>query len=190
LRSLFCKLCERQRQGHAKLLSVHEARPPLGARANEDQRSLLRKIVELDWIALIISIGLTVCICLAFQYGGVDYAWSNARVIVLLVMIPVSVALLVLWTIWLGPKRAMLPIALLTRRAIVAPIIVSFVSYVAVLVDCTDWLKMGWSSFMVLVSWLSIEFQAVTGKTATQAGIYLFRKSSRVPVPLAKPAKP
>lgn len=109
--------------------SVHQARPPMGSASGEDQRSIGVKILQLDWVALFITTGLTVCICLAFQYGGVEYPWGSARVIVLLVMIPVSIALLVLWTLWLGPKRAMLPIRLLTRRGIVAPIVVGFVSF-------------------------------------------------------------
>ena len=45
--------------------------------------------------------------------------WNSAAVIVLFVMIPVSLGLLVAWESYLGPERAMMPLALFSRRTII-----------------------------------------------------------------------
>lgn len=100
------------------LLPIHsflQARPALGAAF--DKRSLLTKIIQIDWVGLAISICFTTIICLGLEYGGVTKPWDDPSVIALLVLIPVSLGVLVAWTLWLGPDRAMLPIGLLRRFA-------------------------------------------------------------------------
>ncbi|KAL7413029.1 major facilitator superfamily domain-containing protein [Mrakia frigida] len=135
------------------ILFLLKPRPPLGA--GNDSRSLLTKIVQLDWVGVGIALASTVCICLAFQYGGVEKAWNSASVIVLFVMIPVSLGLLVAWEFWLGPERAMIPLALFKRRTIIG---------------CAGAAGFGWLSFMAVVLYISISFQAVNGHSATRAG--------------------
>jgi MFS family permease len=94
-------------------LSFLKARPPLGAA--HDKRSLLTKIIQIDWVGLALAICFTTIICLALEYGGVTKAWNDPAVIALFVLIPVSLGILVAWTLWLGPQRAMLPLGLLKR---------------------------------------------------------------------------
>lgn len=102
--------------------SFLETRPALGSKA--DSRPYWRKLVLLvDWVSPVVALGFFCCSCLAFQCGGVTQAWSSGTVIALLVMIPVSLGVLVAYTVWLGQERAMLPLYFFRRRTImwVAP---------------------------------------------------------------------
>ncbi|CDZ98787.1 Predicted transporter (major facilitator superfamily) [Phaffia rhodozyma] len=135
---------------------LFKAAPALGA--GNDSRTFMRKILGLDWVGTAITIAHTACISLAFQYGGVDYAWGNARVIVLLIMIPVTLAIFCAWTLYIGPEKAMFPIRFLRRRVIIGASLTGF---------------FGWMTFMAVVYYLSITFQAIYGTSATKAGVDL-----------------
>jgi hypothetical protein len=108
------------------------ASPPLGAAA--DPRPLWLKVLQLDFLGTAIAIAFNVCLSLGLQYGGVERSWDSASVIVLLVLVPVLGALLVGWSMWLGPQRAMLPVSLLKRRSIVGAAFAA---------------TFGWAAFMV-----------------------------------------
>lgn len=133
-----------------------DARPALGS--GPDQRPAWKKFVQLDWVGSAITIAFATILCLALQYGGVTKAWDSPAVIALLVMIPVSFGVLIAWTLFIGPERAMLPLRFLKRRTIVGA---SFAGF------------FGWALFMAAVSYLAIEYQAVDGRTATQSGVDL-----------------
>lgn len=48
--------------------------------------------------------GLTVCLLLAMQWGGVTYAWKSATIIALFVVFAVMLVLLCFWQVGLGFK--------------------------------------------------------------------------------------
>ncbi|CDZ97790.1 Predicted transporter (major facilitator superfamily) [Phaffia rhodozyma] len=128
----------------------------LGGR--DDSRSVWRKIVQLDWVGTSICVGHTASISLAFQYGGIEYVWTNPRVIVLLAFIPLTCVLLCVWTIYIRPDRAMFDIQFLKRRAIMGASLIAF---------------FGWATFMTVVCFLVIIYQTVYGDSATRSGVDL-----------------
>lgn len=101
-----------------------EARPALGAAS--DDRPFWKKCVQLDWVGTAITMCHTVCITLGLEYGGVQKSWKDGSVVTLLVMIPVSFGLLVGWTMWIGEKRAMVPLRFMKRRVILFVLVHSF----------------------------------------------------------------
>ena len=49
-----------------------------------------------------LTVGLTVCLLLAMQWGGVTYAWSSATIIALFVVFAVLLVALCLWQVRRG----------------------------------------------------------------------------------------
>jgi hypothetical protein len=127
------------------------------------QSSLVRRV------AVAIIMCFTTIVCLAFQYGGVQRDWNSGSVIALLVLIPVSVSsplalltyltyyipdseqsltlqfgVLIAWTHFIGPERAMIQLRFFKRRTIIAACGVGFG---------------GWGTMMVAVQMLAIQYQ-------------------------------
>ncbi|KAM3415778.1 hypothetical protein BST61_g9289 [Cercospora zeina] len=59
------------------------------------------------------------CLCLALQWGGMKYAWSDVRLIVLLVLAGVLLLVFAIVQVWL-PKQAILPPSVALQRSIAA----------------------------------------------------------------------
>ena len=53
----------------------------------------------IDWLGCVLTVGLTVCLLLAMQWGGVTYAWSSATIIALFVVFAVLLVALCLWQV-------------------------------------------------------------------------------------------
>lgn len=53
----------------------------------------------IDWLGCLLTVGLTVCLLLAMQWGGVTYAWSSAIIIALFVVFAVLLVLLCFWQV-------------------------------------------------------------------------------------------
>lgn len=126
----------------------------------DGQSSLVRRV------AVAIIMCFTTIVCLAFQYGGVQRDWNSGSVIALLVLIPVSVSsppviltyqipdsersltlqfgVLIAWTHFIGPERAMIQLRFFKRRTIIAACGVGFG---------------GWGTMMVAVQMLAIQYQ-------------------------------
>lgn len=58
----------------------------------------------IDWLGCLLTVGLTVCLLLAMQWGGVTYAWKSATIIALFVVFAVMLVLLCFWQVGLGFK--------------------------------------------------------------------------------------
>lgn len=88
--------------------------------------------MALDWIGTIVSLGMTVSLLLALQWGGVQYPWNHRIIIALFILVRkcdpsnsgdlstssqsgVLFILLVWWERRLG-ARAMMPLSILTSR--------------------------------------------------------------------------
>ena len=95
-----------------------------------------------------------VCLLLALQWGGQRYAWSEGRIIALLTLFGVLLIVFILIQLW-QKESATVPPRIAKKRTIAAGVFYSF--------------TLG-SSFMVVVYYLSIWFQAIKGDSAIRSG--------------------
>ncbi|GKZ32315.1 hypothetical protein AbraIFM66950_001631 [Aspergillus brasiliensis] len=118
---------------------------------------LKAKLQQLNALGMVALIPGVVCLCLALQWGGTMYNWSNGRIIALLVLAFVLLVAFVLIQIW-KPEQATLPPKILLQRSIASGFWVS----------CCQGAHM-----MVIVYYLPIWFQAIEGISAVSSGIHL-----------------
>ncbi|KAH6648973.1 MFS multidrug transporter [Truncatella angustata] len=118
---------------------------------------LKEKLAQLDAVGTILLIPGVVCLLLALQWGGLNYAWSNGRIIALLTL---GIALLIGFCIVqvYMPKTATLPPRIFKQRSILAGAWVTL---------CIG------SQMMIFVYFLPIWFQAIKGVSAVDSGIRL-----------------
>ncbi|PGG98474.1 hypothetical protein AJ80_09535 [Polytolypa hystricis UAMH7299] len=122
----------------------------------DDARVPIRtQFIRLDPLGTICFLPGMVCLLLALHWGGVTYNWSNARVIVLLVLFGVLITVFIATQIWKGDE-ATVPPRIMTRRSIAAGFW---------FINCTP------ASMLVMVYYLPIWFQAIKGASAVSSGI-------------------
>lgn len=115
------------------------------------------KLSRLDLLGLLFFLPANVCLLLALQWGGVTYDWSNARIIVLLVIAGLCFLAFLADQRWRGEK-AMVPGRIFFQRSILASVWFS--------------LFMG-GVLMVMLYYLPIYFQAIKGVSAVKSGIMI-----------------
>lgn len=98
--------------------------PPL-QNVHHEGKTLWQKWLSLDWVGTVVSLGMTVSLLLALQWGGLQYDWNSGTIIGLFVTSGVLFILLILWERHLG-DRAMMPMAILVRRTQLSAGTVSF----------------------------------------------------------------
>ncbi|PNY28103.1 Transporter [Tolypocladium capitatum] len=130
--------------------------PPPKSR-EETEKPLLKRIGEMDLLGAALLICAVVCLLLALQWGGNQYAWGDSRIIGLLVGFVLIVAVFVASQIWLG-ERATLPPRIMRQRSVAAA--------------CAFVVVFGGSCY-VFMYYLPIFFQSVKGSSATTSGIQL-----------------
>ncbi|KAL2819170.1 major facilitator superfamily domain-containing protein [Aspergillus granulosus] len=113
-------------------------------------------VKTLDLFGLAALLPSIVCLLLALQWGGLHYAWQDARIIVLLVLSGVLAIAFVSIEVWQGPA-AMLPTRVVTQRTVSS---VSFYGF------CTT------SATFVLTYYLPTWFQGVKGASPIQSGVW------------------
>lgn len=116
--------------------------------------SPMEKLSRIDIPGTLILIPCIICLILALQWGGSTYAWSDGRIIALLVLFGVLLLVFIGIQIW-RQEAATVPPRIVKNRTIVGAWWYSF---------CLG------SSFMVMIYYLSIWFQAVKGDTAIVSG--------------------
>lgn len=82
-------------------------------------KPLFQKIMRFDPLGSIILLGCLVCLVLALQWGGAQYAWNSGQVIAVLVVFGCT---LIPW-LWLQYKQgdeATVPLSLVTQRTVAA----------------------------------------------------------------------
>ncbi|PHH89544.1 hypothetical protein CDD83_5803 [Cordyceps sp. RAO-2017] len=119
------------------------------------QLPLLKKLAQLDIPGTTFLVPCVVSLLLALQWGGQTYAWSNARIIVLLTLTGVLLAGFAAVQILL-PTTATLPPRLFKQRSVVAALWSTF------MIQCGNY---------VVVFFLPIWFQSIQGTSAAQSGI-------------------
>jgi MFS family permease len=120
-----------------------------------DSTTLREKFAQMDPIGTFFFLPCIVCLLLALQWGGVSYSWSNARIIVLLILAGVLFIAFVVVQKWKG-DTATVPGRIFFNRSIIAGFSFSFVEGAAM---------------QVLVYFLPIWFQAIKHVSAVKSGI-------------------
>ncbi|KAF7547528.1 hypothetical protein G7Z17_g7681 [Cylindrodendrum hubeiense] len=115
------------------------------------------RLKKIDLIGLLIFIPAIVCLLLALQWGGSAYAWSNGRIIALLVFFGVLVIAFLAFEYWKGDETS-LPIRVITKRSVAAATWNAFCNL---------------ATFLVLVYYIPLWHQVVRDASAADAGVRL-----------------
>ncbi|KAH6973118.1 major facilitator superfamily domain-containing protein [Ilyonectria sp. MPI-CAGE-AT-0026] len=124
---------------------------------SKNTNTLKHKLQQLNAEGLIALIPGVICLCLALQWGGFTYNWSDGRIIALLVLAFVLLITFVLIQIW-KPERATVPPRIFIQRSIASGFFVSC---------CIG------AHQTLLLYYLPIWFQAIKGDSAVESGIHL-----------------
>ncbi|KAJ2977175.1 hypothetical protein NQ176_g4522 [Zarea fungicola] len=119
------------------------------------QATLKEKLLHMDPIATMLTMGALACILLALQYGGVTHPWNSSVVIGLLVGFVAIVIALIAAEIWQG-ERAMLTPRIMRKR--------------------TVWASSAWGFFFagayfVTLYYLPIYFQSIDNVSPIASGV-------------------
>lgn len=116
---------------------------------------LFRRIRRFDPLGTLFLIPAVICILLALQWGGIEYPWSNGRIIALLVLGTLLLIGFILVQIW-QKEDATVPPRIFESRTVWASSLYAF--------------GLG-ASFFIGVYYIPIWFQAVKNTTAVGSGI-------------------
>ncbi|KAK4694245.1 MFS transporter, DHA2 family, glioxin efflux transporter, partial [Lecanoromycetidae sp. Uapishka_2] len=119
--------------------------------------TLHEKVVRLDPIGTFFFLPAIICLLLALQWGGIVYSWSNARIIVLLILFGVCFIVFTGVQRWKG-ENATVPGRIFFNRSILAGASFSFFTG---------------GAMVTLLYFLPVWFQAIKGVTALKSGIIL-----------------
>lgn len=114
-----------------------------------------QQIAKLDPLGFVCFLPAIVCLLLALQWGGSSYAWSNGRIIALLVLFVVLITLFIAIQL-LKPDTATVPPRIIKQRSVAAGFWFSI---------CAG------GAMIVLVYYLPLWFQAIQGVSAVASGI-------------------
>ena len=117
--------------------------------------STSEKFRRLDILGSAIFVATITCLLLALQWGGARYAWSDARVVVLLVLFAVLTVVFAYWQ-YRQQDAGVVPPRIIMQRSI---------AFGAVFAGLNN------GALTVVSNYLSIYFQAVKGTTATKSGV-------------------
>ena len=81
--------------------------------------------MRLDWLGFTALLPGIVCLLLAMQWGGTRYAWSSARIVVLLTLSVLLVGSFIVIQ-WIKKEEALLPLRILRQRSIAAGAVYCF----------------------------------------------------------------
>lgn len=119
------------------------------------EATLKEKLLHMDPIATMLTMGALACLLLALQYGGVTHPWNSSVVIGLLVGFVAIVITLIAAEIWQG-ERAMLTPRIMRKR--------------------TVWASSAWGFFFagayfVTLYYLPIYFQSIDNVSPIASGV-------------------
>lgn len=120
-----------------------------------DSTTWKEKVNRMDPVGTFFFLPCIICLLLALQWGGVTYNWSNARIIVLLVLAGVLFASFIFVQRWKG-DNATVPGRIFLNRSIIAGAWFSF---------CND------AAMQTLFYFIPIWFQAIKQVSAVKSGI-------------------
>ncbi|KAJ3497078.1 hypothetical protein NLG97_g2182 [Lecanicillium saksenae] len=119
------------------------------------QATFKEKLLHMDPIATVLTMGALICILLALQYGGVTHAWNSGMVVGLLVGFAILSFALVAAEMWQG-ERAMLTPRIMRQRAVWA---------------CGIWGFFMTGAYFVTLYYLPIYFQSIDNVSPIASGV-------------------
>ncbi|EHK23895.1 uncharacterized protein TRIVIDRAFT_58016 [Trichoderma virens Gv29-8] len=117
--------------------------------------TVLSRILEIDILGTAIFIPAIVCLLLALQWGGSEYAWNDSKIIGLFVGFGLMIGIFIGIQFWKGDKGTLPPRLFKDRNVLPAMFFSLFFG----------------SGFFPLIYYLSLYFQAIQGVSAVTAGI-------------------
>ncbi|VBB84787.1 Putative MFS toxin efflux pump [Podospora comata] len=117
----------------------------------------MERVLKLDLVGTVIMLPSVIMLLLALQWGGLEYPWSDSKVIGLLVGASVGGAVFAGVEVWQQDKGIIPPRFFRNRNVFAAMMFAMFFG----------------ASFYPMVYYLSLYFQAVQGNNAVEAGIKL-----------------
>ncbi|KAK1659546.1 MFS transporter [Colletotrichum godetiae] len=120
-------------------------------------RTLKQKLMEFDILGLSIFFACMICLLLALQWGGSQFAWNSAPMIGLLVAFGVLLISFIGVETWKGDNAALPPRLMKMQN-------IAFACFYAACVD---------AAYYTADIWLPIWFQAIKGESARESGIKL-----------------
>ncbi|KAI9933823.1 hypothetical protein ASPWEDRAFT_35745 [Aspergillus wentii DTO 134E9] len=121
----------------------------------KERTSLRAQLACLDLPGTIFFLPAIVCVLLALQWGGVEYAWNDVRMVVLFVLFGVLISIFMGIQVWQG-ENATVPPRLIRNRNVWGSAFFTF---------CLG------AAFFICTYYLPIWFQAIKGASATKSGI-------------------
>ncbi|KIW92327.1 uncharacterized protein Z519_07311 [Cladophialophora bantiana CBS 173.52] len=118
---------------------------------------LVGKLKQLDPVGNLVFFPGIFCLILALQWGGTEYSWKDARIIVLLVLCAILCLAFAGIQIW-KREDGTVPLRIVQQRSVAAAIWFSFFTGAAM---------------MAIIYYLPIWFQAIKGVDAIRSGIML-----------------
>ncbi|MCJ1385489.1 hypothetical protein MMC17_008612 [Xylographa soralifera] len=135
------------------LLTIFLRIPP--EMLKRDSTTWKEKVTRMDPVGTFFFLPCIICLLLALQWGGVTYSWSNARIIVLLILAGVLFVAFVVVQRWNG-NNATVPGRIFINRSIIAGSWFSFCSGAAM---------------QTFIYYLPIWFQAIKQVSAVRSGV-------------------
>ena len=123
--------------------------------SNKTKVSVKEQIRQLDPVGTAVLMPAIICLLLALQWGGTTYDWSNARIIVLLILSGVLFCAFV-YVQHRQQENATVPPRIIKNRSVAAGTVYAFFSG---------------ASMMTMIYFLPIWFQAIKGASAVHSGI-------------------
>ncbi|PYI09932.1 MFS general substrate transporter [Aspergillus sclerotiicarbonarius CBS 121057] len=125
--------------------------------SSKDVSTWKHRLARLNLEGVVALLPGVICLCLALEWGGFTYSWSNGRIIALLTVAFILLIAFILIQIW-RPKTATVPPHIFIQRSILTGFWVS----------CTVGVHM-----TMFIYYLPIWFQSVKGNSAVESGIHL-----------------
>ncbi|KAH1426569.1 hypothetical protein KXX32_006124 [Aspergillus fumigatus] len=120
-------------------------------------KPLKEKLRQLNGLGVLAIMPGVVCLCLALQWGGSQYAWGEGRIVALLVLTFLCLIAFVLIQVW-KPEQATLPPRVFLQRSIASGF----------------WASCCFGAHMIVfVIYLPLWFQVIDGVSAVDSGIRL-----------------
>ncbi|POR36837.1 Uncharacterized protein TPAR_02955 [Tolypocladium paradoxum] len=124
-------------------------------RTDYAERPWIQKLFEFDYLGMILLLPGITCLILALEFGGARYGWSDGRTIGCIVAAGLLLAAFA-WEQWWIGERALVPPRIIRMRIV---LFASLYTY------CLE------STFLTLVYYIPLWFQAIQGMTAEQSGV-------------------
>ncbi|KAL2075393.1 hypothetical protein VTL71DRAFT_336 [Oculimacula yallundae] len=122
---------------------------------SKNKDTIRQQIRKMDPAGTAVFLPGIVCLLLALQWGGSEYHWENARIIVLFILAGILLGTFILVQFRSG-DNATVPVRIVYQRSILSGMYFSFVTP---------------GSMMVIIYFLPIWFQAIKGVSAVTSGI-------------------